>query len=303
MTLIEPWFPGLAGMQNIHPLFVHFPVALLAAALGLQILASLRRRPTWAGHARALLYVGTLGAIVALATGFLAADQLGHESPGHDLVHVHRNFMIVTTLLAVATSAAAFGLRNRSDTRDRLVLVGLLATSVALAAGADRGANLVFRYGMGVRLEPVPESEHSHHHDEGAMEPAAHDAVAPGSAGEMEPHTHAPDAQPDSIPDAPLGAGAAPVHDHAAHDHGMHGDAGLTAPVSDAAELVHDHAVHDEAPAGAETEILPGPVNDAEAGATLEVVPQADPAMPAPLVHDHSAHDHSAHDHATNALE
>ena len=45
---------------------------------------------------------GTVGAIVSLATGYLATWSMGHDAPGHDVIHIHRNWMIATTILAVA---------------------------------------------------------------------------------------------------------------------------------------------------------------------------------------------------------
>lgn len=162
MAIINSVLPGMAGSQSLHPMLVHFPIALIPAALALQMLGWVNRRLDWAAHARVGLYLGTVGALAAVGAGFAAADALGHDTPGHDLVHVHRNFMVVTTLLAVGTCVLARGLASRPATRDRAVTLGLVVTTAVLILGADRGANLVYRYGMGVARQPGVTQEDSH---------------------------------------------------------------------------------------------------------------------------------------------
>ena len=36
---------------------------------------------------------------VAAISGYRAADRLGHDSPGYEFVHEHRNFMVATTIV------------------------------------------------------------------------------------------------------------------------------------------------------------------------------------------------------------
>ncbi len=188
--MLETLLPGLAGIHNIHPLTVHFPIALLTVALALQAAVVLGRREAWAGHARVCLYLGTVGALAAVGAGLLAAESLGHDSPGHDLVHIHRNFMFATTLLAMGTSLASLRMAAQPRQRNRVVLLGLLVTWGVLTLGADRGANLVFRYGISVANEPVPAGgeEHGDGHDHGHAEPA--ESAEPAPAPEPEPGAH-----------------------------------------------------------------------------------------------------------------
>ncbi|GIW72795.1 MAG: hypothetical protein KatS3mg102_2337 [Planctomycetota bacterium] len=166
---MEAILPGLEGAPHIHPVFVHFPVALLPAALLFWALGMWRGSEELLRCGRWLLYLGVLGAAAALGTGLLAAEQLGHDSPGHDLVHVHRNWMYAAGALALLSAAAAFALR-RSQARGARLGVGalLLATVVVLLLGADRGALLVFRHGIGTAGEPPPlareHGEHAGHH-------------------------------------------------------------------------------------------------------------------------------------------
>jgi uncharacterized membrane protein len=152
---MEALFPGLAAAPNPHPVFVHFPIALWLTALLFWALAVLRRGDELWRVGRWLLYLGSLGALVSVASGLWAAGQLGHDSPGHDLVHVHRNWMLAASALGLATTVAAFVTRRSAIPGVRWLLsVLLVVTAVVLVLGADRGALLVFgdRLGSGVKV-------------------------------------------------------------------------------------------------------------------------------------------------------
>ncbi|MEO6596750.1 MAG: DUF2231 domain-containing protein [Planctomycetota bacterium] len=160
------WFPGLSLVPNSHPMFVHFPIAFWIGALFICCLgiwrstSGLFRAGSW------LFHLGTLSGAVAVASGFLATSSMTHEEPGHDLVHVHRNFMVAAAALSLAVSAVVFLLRRHDGRRPRLAQAGLIALVVGVATlGADRGAMLVYGYGVGVRDEPPPMSS-QHHHDD-----------------------------------------------------------------------------------------------------------------------------------------
>ena len=138
---MQDLMPGLYIAPNIHPILIHFPIALWAVALLFWSLAVWRDDAQLFSVGRWLLYLGTVTGILAVGSGFLAADDLGHDSPGHDFVHVHRNFVIGATI--AATILSVFALRLRASTRRavRLALVASLGLVNALTAlGADRGA-------------------------------------------------------------------------------------------------------------------------------------------------------------------
>lgn len=58
-------------MYNLHPLFVHFPIALLFVYTGLRVVPMRRLFPlvAWRQIERVVLLFGVLGAFVALGTG------------------------------------------------------------------------------------------------------------------------------------------------------------------------------------------------------------------------------------------
>lgn len=84
---------------NIHPIFVHFPIALLVLYSGIKLLPLKKWFPavSWKHIERALLLVGILGAFVALSTGELAEELT--RSSNRQLIEMHSLFATVATWL------------------------------------------------------------------------------------------------------------------------------------------------------------------------------------------------------------
>jgi len=163
--------PALFDAVTIHPLFVHFPIAFWIAALGFWAVSLFRSDKDFWRMGRWLLNLGTGCALLAGLTGYLEAGQLGHDSPGHALVHVHRNWMIGTTILALICTGLAFLWRGSNSRKHRWIQVALmLGTVFGLVLGADRGASLVYTFGVGVQDSPpvlTPVEGHGHGHEHG----------------------------------------------------------------------------------------------------------------------------------------
>ena len=89
--------------MNIHPLFVHFPIALLVVYSVLELgsyFISLLRRQKWIFSVKAfLLFTGVLTAFVALVTGGIAEDLVAGVNPRAFILEVHSPFAIATTVL------------------------------------------------------------------------------------------------------------------------------------------------------------------------------------------------------------
>lgn len=145
--------PGLWVMQDLHPVLVHFPIALFPLALVFWILG-------WRPAARLALYAATGFAVAALVTGFLAMARHENGDAHHEWIHVHRNYMIATlTLGAIATVFAQIGWKGWT-------IGALVATTGVLFLGADRGAYLVYGLGLNVQGHPVQhEPEHPRHEE------------------------------------------------------------------------------------------------------------------------------------------
>ncbi|MFY9345034.1 MAG: DUF2231 domain-containing protein [Planctomycetota bacterium] len=157
-------FPGLAAVSNSHPLWVHFPIAFWLGALLFCVCGLSSPDSGSFRTGRWLLHLGTLAGIGAVVSGYFATAGMDHEAPAHEVIHVHRNFMIVAAALSVAASVAMFLLRHDGRRGLRFAQVVMLAVVSGVAAlGADRGALLVYGHGIAVHTGPQPAAPEGDH--------------------------------------------------------------------------------------------------------------------------------------------
>jgi uncharacterized membrane protein len=79
--------------MDIHPIVVHFPIALLTIYSGMEVfmISSLRKKLWWVPLKRFLLIAGTLGGCAAIFTGDIAADAY-EQTNTMALVQMHERF-------------------------------------------------------------------------------------------------------------------------------------------------------------------------------------------------------------------
>jgi len=149
--------PGAQHLQNIHPLIVHFPIALLFGAALLYLLAWLARRESWAWTGLWMLGLGTLGAAAAVASGLYGAEgvMVAPSVREHLLVN-HERIMLGVLGLSVVLSIWA-GLARPMPHKGGVVFLLLLAVLLAaLTVGADFGGRMVYDYNAGGNACPQP---------------------------------------------------------------------------------------------------------------------------------------------------
>ena len=188
--------PGLAGMPNLHPMVVHFPIALLTSFLIFEILSlilkseSLRTGATW------MLYAGTLGAIVTVIAGFKAASAVGHDEVVHAIMETHEHLGLVVLLLAITLSLWRIVLKKKLVGRWWLAYLALSIIMVAvLSFGSDYGGLMVYTHGVGVKAAQKPEGGHEHNangHEEGtkSVTEKSEEAAETKTHHDSTPHEH-----------------------------------------------------------------------------------------------------------------
>jgi uncharacterized membrane protein len=153
MSLVPGWAP------NLHPLIIHFPIALLIAAAMVDLVDALFERPAWLGVGGTSLYlVGAGAAIVAVVTGRQAAATVFVPGMAHPIVEDHRAWALTTAwyvgIVAAARLTALLGGFPRARTHRVLLLTAALIGVVLLQQTAERGARLVYEHGVGVIAAP-----------------------------------------------------------------------------------------------------------------------------------------------------
>lgn len=186
--IFAAFMPGISILDNIHPLLVHFPIALLVTFFLIDGAGTLLSKLRWREVATPLLYIGTLAAAFTVIAGFQAAYSAPHTHTTHVLMLRHQAFGISVAALAIILSirrhlASYFFLESK--TYGHFALSGILV--MLLILGADLGGLMVYHHGVAVtpvmqyqkRLEqikqrhyPTPKPQnhshstpHSHAHD------------------------------------------------------------------------------------------------------------------------------------------
>lgn len=158
MELVPDWAP------SIHPMIVHFPIALLLAAIGADLMALLLRRWTWLRPATVALYVvGGASAVLTYFTGTWAAEAVSVPAAAEAVLSEHADLGWWTMWFFGVYALLRLGIHFWPRVRGRFgVRVGLLV--LALGGGyllyetGDHGAEMVFRHGVGVQADEATET-------------------------------------------------------------------------------------------------------------------------------------------------
>jgi len=137
-------------MESVHPLVVHFPIALLLTAVALDLLAFLLKRDGLHRIALWNLSLGTVGAAVAVLTGLQAEDIAKHSFEIWQVIELHKRLGITTLILGLMTVAWRLRYRDQLSTRSRVVtIVAMLVIVCTVTYGAYLGGRLVYEFGVG----------------------------------------------------------------------------------------------------------------------------------------------------------
>jgi len=148
MQLIPEWAP------NIHPMIIHFPIAILSLAVlasFIEVIFTIE----WITKSRIWLYVlGTLSAVAAVLSGREAADSVSppfeaemtlsnHSDMGHYTLWFFLAFTVAQLLIL------KFVKSNKKFTKVVLFIIACGGLFLLFQTG-DLGAKLVYKFGVGI---------------------------------------------------------------------------------------------------------------------------------------------------------
>jgi uncharacterized membrane protein len=143
-------------MPPVHPMLVHFPIALVIAALILGVvsriwdIAVLHRVAMWN------LIVGTVTAIPAVLTGLAAEENVFTLDPEYKVLEVHQTMAFISLGLLVLLSLwAIIGFKKWERTTPVVFLIGLVIGAGSVGVTGYFGGELVFQYRVGVQKETI----------------------------------------------------------------------------------------------------------------------------------------------------
>jgi len=178
---------------HLHPILIHFPIALITIGVLFELIGRLRAHETWRTVGKWNLYAGTIALGLAVASGLLAASIVSHSEEAHEIMERHEQVGI--TLLILFSGLGAWRLLAERGGgafgRSGIFLALLIAGNLLLGYGAYLGGRLVYEHGLAVARPAMGADHHAgtgHHHG-GASSPVHGGESDAGHAGESG-HAH-----------------------------------------------------------------------------------------------------------------
>jgi len=181
-------------IPNLHPLFVHFPIALISVSALFSMAAILIQNKTYGTYcaivAHTMLWLGALTALFTVFFGWRAFNSVNHDEAGHAAMLVHRAWALGT--LGVLVILAGWDVwHNKVDSSPAWwFAVAVIGAWSMTAITAWHGGELVYRHGLGVMSLPIAEAEHGHSHDAVMLDGDEHLHADGIPENQVHEHTH-----------------------------------------------------------------------------------------------------------------
>ena len=129
-------------LGRLHPLAIHFPIALVLVALCAEVAAVMTDDDRWHIVARANLRAGALSALIAAAAGWLLARSAGVEPTS--LLEAHRWLGTLAAGMTLAAALATASRRKDSPTKRAIYWIVLCVAGALVGITAHLGGLLVW---------------------------------------------------------------------------------------------------------------------------------------------------------------
>lgn len=143
----------------IHPMVVHFPIALIIVAFVSELTGAVLRRDFFVKAALLLLVLGACGVIAAFLTGDEASHTVGESGAIRAALEMHEEAGEFTlwTVIVVALVRMLFAYKRwMHGWRQWVAVILLVLCTAAVARTGYLGGELVFRYGGGIKAQQQP---------------------------------------------------------------------------------------------------------------------------------------------------
>ncbi len=152
-------------IPNWHPILVHFTVGLLSTSSLLYAVAYALKKENLLIVARWNLWIGVLFTIATVLAGFYGYYTVAHDTVAHVAMTNHKNWALPTAFMFMVLALWAAIKQRDAKNVHILFVVFMLGAFGILGVTGYKGAEIVYRHGMGVMRMPVIEGDGSHQHD------------------------------------------------------------------------------------------------------------------------------------------
>ena len=143
-------------MHPIHPMLVHFPIALLSAAVFFDLLGGKWRPEECRIAGLYTLVLGFAGSLAAVVSGHMAEEAVEHSGVPESVLELHEGLGFATFWIFLGLLGWRLVTRIGFVGEQRAVSVGLgIVGVVVLLVASYYGGSLVYDYGAGVTGYPT----------------------------------------------------------------------------------------------------------------------------------------------------
>ena len=148
-------------IPNWHPIFVHFTVALITISALCYFIGFVSMKYSFGREflivGRWCLWFGAIAAIATVIAGFMAYYSVAHDAPSHEAMTVHRNWAIATFIIILIVAFWSAWLYYKNKAISFTFVLSMVIAFSLVSITAWHGAELVYRYGLGVMSLPKKE--------------------------------------------------------------------------------------------------------------------------------------------------
>jgi uncharacterized membrane protein len=163
---------------NLHPMIVHFPIALLIVGFLSDIIGLASNKEFFHKAAFYLLVLGTAGVIAAYLSGNSAGESVNEAGALKIALDIHENAALITLWIIVTTALIRIVLvmlkRFRGVYKWATVVI-FAAGIVSVANTGHYGGQLVYKHAAGVQLMPDAQGNENNKNEKKDKERTSHD--------------------------------------------------------------------------------------------------------------------------------
>lgn len=146
-------------IPNYHPIMVHFTIALVVTSFGTFILSYIFQKiqsikQEFLIVSRWCLWLAALASILTIIAGLHAFYTVEHNAVSHHIMIIHRRWGISAFVAIWLMAIWSYILYKKQKLPTWFFAVALAITTVLVMVTSWYGAELVFRYGTGVKNLP-----------------------------------------------------------------------------------------------------------------------------------------------------
>ncbi len=145
----------MIDQSHLHPMIVHFPIALVIIGFLSDAVALVTKRQFFSSTGLYLIILGSVGTLAAYLSGNIAGDGVTEAGALGAALEVHEGAatLALWTMIALAILRITLGVTKQMTGWKQWAMVALLAVGVGtIARTGYYGGELVYRHAAGVQL-------------------------------------------------------------------------------------------------------------------------------------------------------